>query len=57
MKPHNLIAKVALLEDMEQNAEGLDKQVLAQAVEVTEFSEGQDAANFLMELMNEGLIV
>lgn len=45
--------EISFLEDMERNAKGFDQHVLAQAVEVMEFSEGQDAASFLADLMKE----
>lgn len=52
----NLIATVSLAEDLDQNSEGFDKQVLTEAVQVTEFSEPTDGATLLMQLMEEGLL-
>lgn len=57
MKPQTtLIAQVALAEDISVNAEGLDQEVLVEAVNVTEFSEPVDGDELLLQLANEGLV-
>lgn len=56
MAKQNLIAEVSLNEAIEQDSEGLDKALLFEALQVTEFSDPVDGQDLLMQLAQEGLI-
>lgn len=45
-----------LVEDIDKNSEGFDKEVLVEAVNTTEFSEPVDGDQLLEQLRKEGLL-
>lgn len=46
----------SLVEEIRENAEGLDPNVLLEAIHVTEFSKPVDGDTLLEEMRNEGLL-
>lgn len=52
----NLIAEVSLNEAIQNDSEGLDKDLLFEALQVTEFTEPVDGQDLLLQLAQEGLI-
>ena len=53
----NLIEQVStMVEDIDQNAEGYDKRVVLEALNVKDFSEPVDGEDLIDQLRKEGLI-
>jgi len=57
MANQKLIEAVStLVEDIENNGEGFDKEVLIEAANTSDFSDALDGDAFLAQLRKEGLI-